>query len=74
MQRIAERLFEAIEEKAFVLGPSLAPYARLRNRWRYQVMIKAAARVGLGKALRMLRDEYKGPGRLKINIDPVSVM
>jgi len=73
-QRLVERVFEELEEKAFVLGPSLAPYAKLKNRWRYQIMIKAAARARLGKALRRIRNGFKGPGRLKINIDPVTVM
>ena len=73
-QRLAEQVFSELKEKAYVLGPSLAPYARLKNRWRHQILIKAASRTGLGIALRNIRNNYSGPGALKINIDPVSVM
>jgi len=73
-RRLAEQVYAELKEKAYVLGPSLAPYARLKNRWRHQILIKAASRSGLGSALRNIRKEFSGPGILKINIDPVSVM
>jgi primosomal protein N' (replication factor Y) len=74
IQKIAELIYAEMKEKAYVLGPSLAPYARLKNRWRHQIMIKAASRSELGSALRKIRRDFKGPSKLKINIDPVSVM
>ena len=73
-QAVLESLHEALEDKAFILGPSLAPYARLKNRWRHQVMIKAASRAALGEALRRVKSEFRGPGQMRISIDPVSVM
>lgn len=73
-QRLVELLYEKLNKKAIVLGPALAPYARLKNRWRFQVIIKAPDRTGLNKALREVVKETKGPSTLKINIDPVSVM
>jgi primosomal protein N' (replication factor Y) len=73
-QKVVELLYEKLQNKAIVLGPALAPYARLKNRWRYQVIIKAPDRSGLNKALRETVKEANGPSVLKINIDPVSVM
>ena len=72
--KLVESLYEKLNNKAIVLGPALAPYARLKNRWRYQVIIKAPDRTGLNKALRQVIKESSGPSTLKINIDPVSVM
>ena len=73
-QKVAESLFKELEGKAYILGPSLAPYAKLKNRWRHQLIIKAASRVDLNKGLRGIRSKFRGPGALKINVDPVSVM
>lgn len=73
-EQLVELLYEKLSNKAIVLGPALAPYARLKNRWRFQVIIKAADRTGLNKVLREVARETRGPSILKINIDPVSVM
>jgi primosomal protein N' (replication factor Y) len=73
-QALSEKTFERLKEKAYVLGPSLAPYARLRSRWRHQILVKAASRADLGKAMRDIRRDHTGPGALKVNIDPISVM
>ncbi len=73
-QKLAEAIYAELNEKAYVLGPSLAPYARLKNRWRHQLIVKGRSRVELKERLRGLRTRIKGPGTLKINIDPISVM
>jgi len=73
-QRIAEVLYGELEGKAYVLGPSLAPYARLKSSWRHQLIIKAAERKRLNEAIRRARAAHEGPGALKTVIDPVSVM
>jgi primosomal protein N' (replication factor Y) len=73
-QKLTENLYAGLESRAYILGPSLAPYAKLKNRWRFQMIVKAADRKRLNEILKTVRKQWRGPGRLKINIDPVSVM
>ncbi len=61
-----------------VLGPSVAPLARLKGRYRYQVLVKAASRRRLSDALneaaRALASKgLSSPRDLVIDMDPVSL-
>lgn len=73
-QNTAEKLHELLQGKAYILGPALAPYARLKNRWRHQVIIKAPDRTALNEALWQVRRDHTGSSSLKINVDPLSLM
>jgi primosomal protein N' (replication factor Y) len=61
-----------------VLGPSPAPLARLKGRYRIQFILKSPSRAHLNAALRQLADhcEDQGipPSSVMIDMDPVSVM
>jgi primosomal protein N' (replication factor Y) len=60
-----------------VLGPAPAPLARLRGRYRYQVMLRAKERRPLRSvlvALLAVRDRIGGPVRIAIDVDPVQMM
>jgi primosomal protein N' (replication factor Y) len=61
-----------------VLGPAEAPVARIKNEFRYQLLIKAASRRTLNETLHGLRTcalERKWPATaLVIDVDPLSLL
>lgn len=57
-----------------VLGPAMAPLARLRGRWRVQLLVKAASRAALGQVLRSLPTRRHANVRRILDIDPYSVL
>lgn len=71
---VLEKLNANLDKSAIVLGPALAPYARLNNKWRYQLIIKSLDRVKTRHALHGIRRGLKNPKEIKIIVDPLSVM
>jgi primosomal protein N' (replication factor Y) len=65
-------------ENTRVLGPAEAPVPRLKNEFRYQLLIKAASRRTLNDTLNSLRRyalEHKwSPTSLVIDVDPLSLL
>jgi primosomal protein N' (replication factor Y) len=60
-----------------VVGPAAAPLARLRGRYRFQVMLHARERRPLRAcllALMPLRDRLAGQIRIVFDVDPVQMM
>ncbi len=61
-----------------VLGPAEAPVPRLRNEFRYQLLLKAASRKRLNEVLQMLRrhavDRKWSATGLVIDVDPMTLM
>ena len=62
-----------------VLGPAPAPIERLRNRYRWQVMLKSAARAEIRRVLEASRAELtplleRRDVRMTIDIDPVNML
>jgi primosomal protein N' (replication factor Y) len=61
-----------------VLGPAEAPVPKLKNEYRYQLLIKAASRKVLNHTLQLLRAyaiEHKwGPTALVIDVDPLTLL
>ncbi len=61
-----------------VMGPAEAPMARLRNEFRYQILLKAVKRSTLRESLRTLRtyaekEKWRATA-LTIDVDPVNLM
>lgn len=65
-------------ESVRVMGPAEAPVLRLKNEFRYQILIKAAKRPVLRESLNNLRrfaEKEKWPATaLIIDVDPISLM
>jgi primosomal protein N' (replication factor Y) len=65
-------------EKTRVLGPAEAPVPRLKNEYRYQLLIKANSRRTLNETLNRLRDyalqQKWSPVALVIDVDPLSLL
>jgi primosomal protein N' (replication factor Y) len=72
------RLLTPEPENIKVLGPAEAPVPRLKNEFRYQLLIKSASRKLLNEHLRRIRDfalQNKWPATaLVIDVDPLTLM
>jgi primosomal protein N' (replication factor Y) len=72
------RFLDPAPEGLRVLGPAEAPVARLRNDYRYQVLIKASSRKALNETLQRIRrfalDEDWPATALVIDVDPLSLL
>ena len=63
----AERLHEALS----VLGPAPCPIARLKGRWRWHVLVKAAEPRAIGRVVRAIGARARG---VVVDRDPVSLL
>ncbi|PYT24318.1 MAG: primosomal protein N', partial [Acidobacteria bacterium] len=72
------RLLTPSPEKIKVMGPAEAPVPRLKNEFRYQLLIKSASRKTLNELLVRAREfalESKWPATaLVIDVDPLTLM
>jgi len=62
--------------KIEVLGPAVAPLAKIRNHYRYRFLIKGSVKANLQKYIQLCLTNSKIPSsiRLKIDIDPCSFL
>jgi primosomal protein N' (replication factor Y) len=63
--------------KVDILGPSPAPLARLRNRWRYRVMLRSADRRRLRRVLAQVdraRADLPRAVRASVDVDPMQLL
>ncbi len=68
---------QVVARQVEVLGPAPAPIARLRNRYRFRVMLRAAQRPALRRVLDVLAPMCEGFGRklrAVVDVDPVSML
>jgi primosomal protein N' (replication factor Y) len=72
------RLLQPAPEGVKVLGPAAAALARLKNEYRYQMLLKAASRKRLNEVLgevrRFAAAEKWGAAALVIDVDPVTLL
>ena len=59
-----------------ILGPAPAPLARIRGRYRWQLLLKSVQRNGLHRLLGQFRSSHKPAGmvRMAIDIDPLELL
>ncbi len=60
-----------------LLGPAPCPIDRIRNRWRWHLLLKSGDGVALGRVLRFFAGKFEPPSgelRLEIDRDPVSLL
>ena len=71
-------LLDPTPEGLKLLGPAEAPVARLKNEFRYQLLIKAASRVKLNETLQGLRrcaiEKRWSATSLIIDVDPLTLL
>jgi len=72
------RLLQTPTEGIRVLGPAAAAMARLKNEYRYQMLVKASSRKRLAAVLGELRAyahaEKWNPASLVIDVDPMTLL
>lgn len=72
------RLLQPAPEGVRILGPAAAAMARLKNEYRYQMLVKASSRKRLAGVLAELRNyahvEKWNAASLVIDVDPISLM
>ncbi len=72
------RLLDPPPEGVTVLGPAPAAMPRLKNEYRYQMLLKAASRKRLGEVLKQLQafahSEQWNPASLLIDVDPMTLL
>ncbi len=74
---IARTTKDALDRKVAVLGPSAAPLARLRGRFRFRVMLRATERGPLRAVLRGLSEGLARVDRrvrVVVDVDPVAML
>jgi primosomal protein N' (replication factor Y) (superfamily II helicase) len=72
------RLLNPAPEGVRVMGPAPAPVLRVKTEYRYQMLLKAAARKRLSEVLAEVRRfaaaEKWGPANLAIDVDPMTLL
>ena len=77
LARLARRAPAVASAEVTVLGPSPAPLARIRGRYRHRILLRSAHRGKLrvvAAALVRRIDEGFGPVRIHVDVDPVSML
>lgn len=70
--KITDYIRSALSEKAVVLGPTVSPIARIKDRYRYQCMIKYKNEPELTKVLQSIAERYNqdiAKGKLQLSMD-----
>ena len=61
-----------------IIGPAPCPVERVKNRWRWHVLIKAERPAELGRVARYLVEKFEVPGkdgmRMTLDRDPVQLL
>jgi primosomal protein N' (replication factor Y) (superfamily II helicase) len=77
LAEVARRCDAAVSGDVVVQGPAPSPIARVRNRWRFRVMLRSAARPPLRAVLATV-EEARGSlaqgVRASIDVDPVQLL
>lgn len=75
--QVAEACRRVADSSVLVLGPSPAPLARLRNRYRFRVLVRCPERGPLRKVLLVaerMRAQLSRKVRMVIDVDPVQLL
>jgi primosomal protein N' (replication factor Y) len=74
-ERVARAATARLPAGVEVLGPSPAPIERLRNRYRYRLMLRGQKRAPLYEVAHRIADlQIDRRVRLHIDVDPVSML
>jgi primosomal protein N' (replication factor Y) len=76
VRQAAENLFERLIELdsgASLLGPAPAPYSRLRNQFRYQILLKGTD-ASLAPLVKFLRSYRPSKAYMTVDVDPADLL
>jgi primosomal protein N' (replication factor Y) len=75
--KIAEKIEQVMKDNKIknvrILGPAPAPLTRLRNKYRYSIILKSASRKDLKIIGRAIKRESRG-GAVAVIVDPVNTL
>jgi primosomal protein N' (replication factor Y) len=74
---VADHARAIADTSVLVLGPAPAPLARLRNRYRFRVMLRSADRAALRRVARAIArgiEDAKRSAHIVIDVDPVQLL
>jgi len=77
LAEVARAASEALSARVLVQGPAPAPIARIRSRWRFRAMLRAADRKDLRAVLVAVdraRESLPRGARASIDVDPVQLL
>jgi primosomal protein N' (replication factor Y) len=74
--RLLMELKQELKTRVEILGPTAAPLAKVRGRYRWQILLKSALRKDLHRLLGRFREKLRLPAvvRISIDIDPVDML
>jgi primosomal protein N' (replication factor Y) len=74
--RLLRDMRRLLKTRTEILGPAPAPLAKVRGRYRRQILLKSSARRELNSVLAAFRNEFKLPPtvRMNLDVDPVDMM
>jgi primosomal protein N' (replication factor Y) len=74
--RLLQKKKQELKLRVEILGPATAPLAKVRGRFRWQILLKSVGRVELHRLLKAFKGTLKLPAvvRLAIDVDPVDMM
>jgi len=78
-QKIVQQLVTYVSEQTVILGPAPSPIARIKNRYRYQCMIKYKREPHIGKIIAKVIEPYvelvqKENGSIIVDMQPYQLM
>ncbi len=78
-QKVAQYLFACVEDDTIILGPTPSPITRIKDRYRYQCMIKYKdephLRTNIKKIMRQFSDDIqKDDLQIKVDLQPYQFM
>ena len=75
LKELIEEIIDATETELDILGPAPAPYYKIKDRYRYQLLLKADdfwLLNSIGRQILARRNEFNA--RLELDINPVSII
>ncbi|HWI40458.1 MAG TPA: primosomal protein N', partial [Verrucomicrobiae bacterium] len=75
-RRLLESLRRARRSRMEILGPAPSPLARIRGKFRWQLLLKSASRGEMHRLLACWKAEYGPPSGVRVNVDvdPVEML
>ncbi|MCX7842932.1 MAG: primosomal protein N' [Clostridia bacterium] len=79
VKKKVEAHFKEMNASGYVLGPSRAPLSKIRNKFRWRIVIKCRDEEKLNRVLREVSDEFhksrnKIPVELSVDLNPVNML
>src|SRR5690625_441248 len=67
-QKIRNKLVKRVQQRTVILGPSPSPIARIKNRYRYQLIIKYRSEPHLAQIVKEVLDDFENERRRDLQI------